>query len=228
MDLSKYLIISEENAVQEKLREAFSNNGFSCATVPFSNDIGETVAEEAPSLVLVDIDAVTAAPRTWEYYSQIKKEMNIPVIAIIPADMLDDEIVLQDVISDFVVKPYDAAELASRIKRVLQTNKRKDLDECLISGDLVIDLARCEVTLSGKVLVLTYMEYELLKFMASNKGRVLTRDVLLNNVWGYDYFGGDRTVDVHIRRLRSKIEDVDHSFIETVRNIGYRFKESNR
>ena len=71
---------------------------------------------------------------------------------------------------------------------------------------------------------LTFKEYELLKFLASHQGRVYTREALLNKVWGYDYYGGDRTVDVHIRRLRSKIEDAKHTFIETVRNIGYRFK----
>ena len=74
-----------------------------------------------------------------------------------------------------------------------------------------------------KVVELTFKEYELLKFLASNRGRVYTREALLNKVWGYDYYGGDRTVDVHVRRLRSKIEDSKRTFIETVRNIGYRF-----
>jgi len=91
----------------------------------------------------------------------------------------------------------------------------------------LINRAKCEVTLAGRVLMLTFMEYELLKFLASNKGRVFTREVLLNKVWGYDYYGGDRTVDVHIRRLRSKIEDLTHTFIETVRNIGYKFRENS-
>jgi two-component system alkaline phosphatase synthesis response regulator PhoP len=73
---------------------------------------------------------------------------------------------------------------------------------------------------------LTFREYQLLKFLASNKGKVFTREALLNKVWGWDYYGGDRTVDVHIRRLRSKIEDPTHTFIETVRNIGYRLREN--
>ena len=97
----------------------------------------------------------------------------------------------------------------------------RELIEC---GDLVLDLARCEVALNGRLVALTFKEYELLRFLASHPGRVYTRDALLSKVWGYDYFGGDRTVDVHIRRLRSKIEDASHTFIETVRNIGYRFR----
>jgi two-component system alkaline phosphatase synthesis response regulator PhoP len=92
-------------------------------------------------------------------------------------------------------------------------------------GDLVIDLDNCEVTVAGRLITLTFKEYELLRFMAAIPGRVFTRDALLDEVWGHDYFGGDRTVDVHIRRLRSKIEDSTHTFIDTVRNIGYRFSK---
>jgi two-component system alkaline phosphatase synthesis response regulator PhoP len=89
----------------------------------------------------------------------------------------------------------------------------------------VIDSGKCEVLLGGKAIVLTFKEYQLLKFLAANKGKAFTREALLNKVWGWDYYGGDRTVDVHIRRLRSKIEDMNHSFIETIRNIGYRFAD---
>ena len=78
----------------------------------------------------------------------------------------------------------------------------------------------------GRIVELTFKEYELLKLLASNSGRVYSREALLDQIWGYDYYGGDRTVDVHVRRLRSKIEDSTHTFIETVRNIGYRFKKT--
>jgi len=93
-------------------------------------------------------------------------------------------------------------------------------------GDLLIDLPKYEVRQAGRLIVLTLKEYELLCLMASNPGRVFTRETLLNKIWGYNYYGGARTVDVHIRRLRSKIEDGGHSFIETVRGVGYKFKES--
>jgi two-component system alkaline phosphatase synthesis response regulator PhoP len=114
--------------------------------------------------------------------------------------------------------------LVLRIKRLLnKRNGNQDDGELIRFDGLIIDLAKCEVTVDSRVVALTFREYELLKFLASNKGRVYTRDALLNKVWGYDYYGGDRTVDVHIRRLRSKIDDAKHTFIETVRNIGYRF-----
>ncbi|MBI2857252.1 MAG: winged helix-turn-helix transcriptional regulator, partial [Chloroflexi bacterium] len=98
-------------------------------------------------------------------------------------------------------------------------------EETLITrGDLTIDSADYEVRLGGRRVDLTYREYQLLKYLASSPGRVLTRESLLANVWGADYYGGDRTLDVHIRRLRSKLEDASHVFIETVRNVGYKFK----
>jgi two-component system, OmpR family, alkaline phosphatase synthesis response regulator PhoP len=81
---------------------------------------------------------------------------------------------------------------------------------------------------AGRVIDLTFTEYELLKLLMSQKGSVFSREILLNKIWGYDYFGGDRTVDVHITRLRSKIEDANHTYIETVRNIGYRFKADDK
>ena len=128
-------------------------------------------------------------------------------------------------IDDFVITPCDVTELVLRIKRLLQKTNNTDSSEQIRYADLIIDLAKCEVSVGNRLVVLTFREYELLKFLASNRGRVYTREALLNKVWGHDYYGGDRTVDVHIRRLRSKIEDSSQNFIETVRNIGYRFKK---
>ena len=128
-------------------------------------------------------------------------------------------------VDDFVAQPWEATEVATRMKQALWRLNKIDSKELIKCGDLVIDLGKCEVFLSGKSVVLTFKEYELLKFLASNKGRVFSRDSLLSKIWGYDYYGGDRTVDVHIRRLRSKIEVSSHIFIETVRNVGYRFKK---
>ena len=102
---------------------------------------------------------------------------------------------------------------------------KADNENIIKKGDLVIDCSKYEVKIDDKQVDLTYKEYELLKFLATNPGRVYSRDALLNKIWGYDYYGGTRTVDVHIRRLRGKIEDNKHAFIDTVRNVGYKFIE---
>ncbi len=122
--------------------------------------------------------------------------------------------------------PAGCEETLHRIDLVM-IRARGPVDQNLIKhGDLEIDQDRYEVRLSGRSVDLTYKEYELLKYIAARPGRVFSREALLRAVWDYDYFGGTRTVDVHVRRLRSKINDVRYQFIETVWNVGYRFRSS--
>ena len=125
-------------------------------------------------------------------------------------------------VDDFIVPPMDLDELRTRVSRVLWLRTGADDANVLRRGSLVIDLERYTVSVDGDAVDLTYKEYELLRFLATNPGKPFTREALLNRVWGYDYYGGSRTVDVHIRRIRAKIERHE-PYIETVRNVGYRF-----
>ena len=143
------------------------------------------------------------------------------LIALVTEDQLD-RIAADAPIEDFVLLPGNPAELARRVERAFWRRHGIDSENFVRCGALTIDLSNYRVTVDDEHLVLTFKEYELLRFLAMNSGRVFTREQLLNRVWGYDYFGGARTVDVHIRRIRSKIEIRGHSFIETVRNVGYR------
>jgi len=149
-----------------------------------------------------------------------------PVIALMDPDRLSsfDPGLGPD---DFLVTTASPEELSLRIRQALWRRTGVDASNVLRGGDLEIDVASYTVHLSGRPVELTYKEYELLRFLATNAGRVFTREALLNNVWGYDFYGGARTVDVHIRRLRSKIEDRHHTFIDTVRNVGYRFRAAS-
>lgn len=125
---------------------------------------------------------------------------------------------------DFVREGAPADEVVARVRRILWRIARHDSSDVLKCGELVMDMANYTVHIAGRPVELTFKEYELLRFLAVNRDRVFSREALLNNVWGYDFYGGARTVDVHIRRLRSKIEDRHLTFIETVRNVGYRFR----
>ena len=124
---------------------------------------------------------------------------------------------------DFCLPPHDVNEIFLRLINITgkSGNENKQL---IISGPLIIDEESYEVTLDGEKVDLTFKEYELLKYLAAKPGRVFSRESLLHSVWEYDYYGGTRTVDVHVRRLRSKINDIRYNFIETVWNVGYRFK----
>ncbi len=126
---------------------------------------------------------------------------------------------------DFIVAPLDGGELLARVGQIVFRRDGRPTEQVIRAGELAIDLQSYEVTIGGRRISLTYKEFQLLSLLASNPGRVYTREALLNQVWGYDYLGGTRTVDVHIRRLRSKIEDPDHLFVETIWNVGYRFRD---
>jgi len=127
---------------------------------------------------------------------------------------------------DFCLPPHDVNEILLRIINIM-TKSRQSERELISIGPLTINQESYEVTLDGEKIELTFKEYELLKYLAVKPGRVFSRESLLHSVWEYDYYGGTRTVDVHIRRLRSKINNLKYNFIETVWNVGYRFKITN-
>ena len=124
---------------------------------------------------------------------------------------------------DFVLTPIDAVELGVRLRRLAGASGEDSDDDVLRHRDLELNTATYQATVAGEPRDLTYMEYELLRFFVENPGRVWSRDQILSKVWGYDYFGGSRTVDVHVRRLRAKLGEERSSWITTVRSVGYRF-----
>lgn len=203
---------------KEKVNGHYSGlarQGFSC-TVVSRDEALEHVSRKAPDLVLLEMD--TQPDANLQALHQRIRQLKLPLIALVDKNLLDSPGIGLNA-DDFIVTPGDASELALRAKRLLQKTAGSQVISC---GDLTIDTARCEVSLRGSLLDLTFREYELLRFLASHRGQVFSRDTLLNKVWGYDYFGGDRTVDVHIRRLRSKTDPYSQNLIETVRHIGYR------
>jgi len=221
--LPRVFIIANESEQARKLRAELAQRGFDCLIVPHNDEEIEQIAGQPLGVMLLDTNEATTGSEAWEQAQRIRQERQIPLIALVSREKLNG---LDSSIDDFVVKPWELNEVTVRIKRILRKKESIDSEDIIRCGDLVIDSTKCEVSLSGKPIMLTFKEYQLLKFLASNKGKVFTRESLLNKVWGWDYYGGDRTVDVHIRRLRSKIEDPIHTFIETVRNIGYRLREN--
>jgi DNA-binding response OmpR family regulator len=227
--LHRILIIANDATKARELDSGLTQMGFDCLIAGNTKNMVETAKRQAFDVVLVDIDGLSAS--AWsslksDQLREIKSAGYLPVIVLMPRGMLDG-VDSNLEIDDFVARPFDLSELVARIKRILNRTNNIDNQDLIRCGDLMIDLAKCEVSVNGRLTILTFKEYELLKFLMSNRGKVFTREALLNQVWGYDYYGGDRTVDVHIRRLRSKIEDATHTFIETVRNIGYKLSEVN-
>ena len=217
------LIITPAIEKSTVMAESLARNDVACSIASRNNGVREAITSQRPDILLVEADEQWPEHEMRELIQRLEKERRLPVIALVPREMLGI-IDGQFNADDFITSPYDDRELVLRIERLLHRNVNTDSNEVIRRNGLVINLATYEVAVDGQVIELTFKEYEMLKLLASEPGRVYTRQALLDKVWGYDYYGGDRTVDVHVRRLRSKIEDSNHTFIETVRNIGYRFK----
>lgn len=151
-----------------------------------------------------------------------------PVIFIVSSSQLSELNLRDDLFDDFVIGPVDISELDVRLKHLLWRSGRGLTPEIIEYGPLLLNLETYQATISERIMDLTYMEYELLKFLSSRPGKVFTRETLLSRVWGYEYYGGARTVDVHVRRLRAKLGEQHENLIQTVRSVGYRFGTPKR
>ena len=149
-----------------------------------------------------------------------------PLLILVSGTQLGDLELRDDLFDDFCLSPFHPRELEARLKHLFWRTGQGTRPELIEYGDLVLNLETYQAAISGQPLDLTYMEYELLKFLASHPGKVFTRETLLSRVWGYEYYGGARTVDVHVRRLRAKLGEEHANLIQTVRSVGYRFGQS--
>ena len=203
-------VVSEEGGPSEDLVRCLRDEG-----------VAYTVADDGPADVRL-LDLTSADRRSVEELSKREAAGRLPAIAAISWEHLQAPD-LRIHTKEVIVVPWRLGELSLRIRRLRAAREPADAPGVIRAGDLVIDTNRYDVYLAGRPVLLTFKEYELLKLLAGNPGRVYNREALLEQVWGYHYFGGTRTVDVHVRRLRSKIEDATHTFIDTVWNVGYRF-----
>ena len=196
-------------------------SGLSCMAGSDIVELDDVAHTTNLDVVLLDMAAVgIGAQSVIEQISQL----TLPTMLVVDSSFLTqyDAAINPD---DFIVAPMNALELMARVSQIVFRRNGRNTDQVVRVGELTIDLQSYEVSMGGRRISLTYKEFQLLTLLASNPGRVYTREALLNQVWGYDYLGGTRTVDVHIRRLRSKVEDPDHLFVETIWNVGYRFRD---
>lgn len=226
--MTKILLLGQNTEEHKRLAQELGRQEYELVLREDVETALALIELEPPAAVLVNFALPVLTPGGLRDLLQAcSGHRRIPALALLAADQLSHHD-LSIGFDDFQLYPIRAQELSVRIQQALRRAGKlpRDSQDIIQCGDLVVDTTRYEVFVASHPVELTYKEYELLRFLASNPDKVFTREVLLNRVWGYDYYGGARTVDVHIRRLRSKIEDVDHLFIETVRNVGYRFRPS--
>ncbi len=224
---TRLLVIDDDENISEMLRLYFENEGYEVKT---ANDGAEGInffKIYEPDLVLLDI--MMPKKDGWQVCREIREISSKPVIMITAkGDVFDKCLGLELGADDFVVKPFDMKELSARIKAVLRrysVHEKKDEDEVIKFDNIEVSLQKYELKLCGKPIDIPPKELELLYFLASNFNHVFTRDQLLDKVWGFDYLGDSRTVDVHVKRLREKLEGVSDKWtLKTVWGVGYKFE----
>jgi DNA-binding response OmpR family regulator len=216
------LVLSDVVDDVHDLLPGWPDGGWECSVGPLKETTSSDLVALHPDLVLVDarsdVDAAEAVTRRLS----LAWEAGLPAIVVV----LDDDSVgrfrLDSGADDFVMAGASSAEIAARLAGATRRSGDDHEAAVLRVGDLTVNPDNYQVYVGGRPLDLTYKEFELLRFLAQRPGRVCDRDLLLREVWGYDYFGGTRTVDVHVRRLRAKLGPEHEALIETIRNVGYR------
>lgn len=217
--------VEDDGNIRELITYTLETTGFRARGFEDGREFLDALAEEIPELVLLDI--MLPGEDGLEILKKMKESertRDIPVIMVTAKGAEYDKVKgLDSGADDYVTKPFGMMELVSRVKAVLRrSGKSKGVSDAIISsGEIEIDTKKHEVKVGGQVVALTLKEYELLKRLMKNPNIVLTRDQLLEDIWGYDFDGETRTVDVHVRTLRQKLGDSGQQ-IETVRGVGYR------
>lgn len=226
----KIIIVDDEEHIRELLKFNLENSGYSTIYADNGIDAVKLIKSERPQLILLDL--MIPGMDGYDVCKEVRKDNNIsttPIIMITAkGEEFDKVLGLELGADDYITKPFSIREILARVKAVLRRTSVQNIDKSYKFGNVIIDLEKHEVIKDNLKVELTLKEFELLEILIKNKGRVLTRDFLLDKIWGYEYVGETRTVDVHIRHLRQKIEENDKSpqFIETIRGVGYRFNLS--
>ena len=227
MSLGKVLVVDDDNNICELLKLYLEKDGWS---VIISHDGEEAVVKFnalKPDVVLLDI--MLPELDGWQVCREIRKKSNVPIIMITAKSETFDKVLgLELGADDYIVKPFDTKEVIARIKavsrRIGQSKAESEVKEVRYDK-LVVNMTRYELRVDGKVMDTPPKELELLFYLASNPNRVYTRDQLLDEVWGFEYYGDSRTIDVHIKRLREKLEGVSEKWaLKTVWGVGYKFE----
>lgn len=223
---NKVLIVDDDENIVELIRLYMEKDGFTAVTASNGEEALEKFKSQTPSIVILDV--MMPGMDGWQVCREIRRVSNIPIIMLTAKGETFDKVLgLELGADDYMVKPFETKELIARVKAVLRRSETKETtaQKEIVYPGLMVNLSNYELKINGEITEVPPKELELLYFLASNPNRVFTREQLLEEVWGFDYFGDSRTVDVHIKRLREKLEDVSGNWqLKTVWGVGYKFE----
>ncbi len=226
MDQERILLVDDEPDLRRMVRQYLEAEGFAVVEAADGDEALERVRSSSPDLILLDVSI--PAPDGFEVLRTVRRTSDVPVIMLTAkSEEIDRVVGLTMGADDYVTKPFSPRELVARVRAVLRRRRPgvPDLGEVLSFDRISVDLAKREVVIDGSALEVSALEFDLLAALAAAPGRVFTRAQLLEKVWGWDYFGAERVVDVHIGNLRKKLGDdvTAPLYIATIRGVGYKF-----
>lgn len=221
--MSKLLLVDDDKNISELIKMYLEKEGYSCLQAYNGK---EAIEKMDQSIELVVLDIMLPLVNGWDVLKEIRKKYDTPVIMLTAKGETFDKVLgLELGADDYMVKPFEPKELVARVKAVLRRYKTTDQGNIVAFDGIIIDMDKFQASIKERVVEMPPKELELLHYLASNPNKVYTREQLLNEVWGYDFIGDSRTVDVHVKRLREKIETENVNWsLKTVWGVGYKFE----
>lgn len=223
MERLKILVVDDESRMRKLIRDFLTRNGYDVLEAGDGEQAVDLFMEHKDISLLI-LDVMMPKMDGWEVCREIRKNSKVPIIMLTAKASEADELKGFELgVDEYISKPFSPRILVARVEAVLRRTNTAASEEVIMAGCIEIDQSAHEVKIEGKPIELSYKEFELLTYFAKNQGIALSREKILNNVWNYDYFGDARTIDTHVKKLRSKLGD-HGDYIKTIWGMGYKFE----
>ena len=223
MDTLKILVVDDESRMRKLVKDFLTKKNFQVLEAGNGEEAMDIFYEEK-DIALIILDVMMPKMDGWEVCREIRKNSKVPIIMLTARSDERDELLGFDLgVDEYISKPFSPKILVARVEAILRRTGQNNPEDVISAGGIVIDKAAHLATVDGKPMVLSFKEFELLTYFLENQGIALSREKILNSVWNYDYFGDARTIDTHVKKLRSKMGDKGE-YIKTVWGMGYKFE----
>ena len=223
MDTLKILVVDDESRMRKLVKDFLTKKNFQVLEAGNGEEAMDIFYEEK-DIALIILDVMMPKMDGWEVYREIRKNSKVPIIMLTARSDERDELLGFDLgVDEYISKPFSPKILVARVEAILRRTGQNNPEDVISAGGIVIDKAAHLATVDGKPMELSFKEFELLTYFLENQGIALSREKILNSVWNYDYFGDARTIDTHVKKLRSKMGDKGE-YIKTVWGMGYKFE----
>ena len=224
MERLKILVVDDEHRMRKLIRDFLVKSGFEVLEAEDGERAVDTFLK-IKDISLIILDVMMPKLDGWEVCREIRKNSKVPIIMLTAKSGEADELKGFELgVDEYISKPFSPKILVARVEAVLRRSNAAAAEEIIIAGDMEINKSAHQVTIDGKAMELSYKEFELLTYFAENRGIALSREKILNNVWNYDYYGDARTIDTHVKKLRSKMGEKGSEYIKTIWGVGYKFE----